>query len=85
MGGVLPLCRDAVGVFYSPSRLGNIIVGTVSAWNLFANVLIIVELKKFFFSFWESLEAAIIFVQRKKMFIAFTIISLLSAPLIVAE
>ena len=21
-GGVLPLCRDAVGVFYSPSRLG---------------------------------------------------------------
>ena len=22
-GGVLPLCREAVGVFYSPSRLGN--------------------------------------------------------------
>ena len=21
--GVLPLCREAVGVFYSPSRLGN--------------------------------------------------------------
>ena len=27
-GGVLPLCRDAVGVFYSPSRLGyRIFVG----------------------------------------------------------
>ena len=24
VGGVLPLCRDAVGVFYSPSRLGYI-------------------------------------------------------------
>ncbi len=24
VGGVLPLCREAVGVFYSPSRLGNI-------------------------------------------------------------
>ena len=23
IGGVLPLCREAVGVFYSPSRLGN--------------------------------------------------------------
>ena len=23
LGGVLPLCREAVGVFYSPSRLGN--------------------------------------------------------------
>ena len=23
LGGVLPLCRGAVGVFYSPSRLGN--------------------------------------------------------------
>ena len=23
MGGVLPLCREAVSVFYSPSRLGN--------------------------------------------------------------
>ena len=23
VGGVLPLCREAVGVFYSPSRLGN--------------------------------------------------------------
>ena len=22
-GGVLPLCKEAVGVFYSPSRLGN--------------------------------------------------------------
>ena len=22
--GVLPICRDAVGVFYSPSRLGKI-------------------------------------------------------------
>ena len=22
--GVLPLCREAVGVFYSPSRLGNL-------------------------------------------------------------
>ena len=22
-GGFLPLCREAVGVFYSPSRLGN--------------------------------------------------------------
>ena len=22
-GGVLPLCREAVGVFYSPSRLGK--------------------------------------------------------------
>ena len=24
VGGVLPLCREAVGVFYSPSRLGKI-------------------------------------------------------------
>ena len=24
MGGVLTLCRETVGVFYSPSRLGNI-------------------------------------------------------------
>ena len=24
LGGVLPLCREAVGVFYSPSRLGNL-------------------------------------------------------------
>ena len=23
LGGVVPLCREAVGVFYSPSRLGN--------------------------------------------------------------
>ena len=23
LGGVLPLCRGAVSVFYSPSRLGN--------------------------------------------------------------
>ncbi len=23
LGGVLPLCREAVGVFYSPHRLGN--------------------------------------------------------------
>ena len=23
VGGVLPLCREAVGVFYSPSRLGK--------------------------------------------------------------
>ena len=26
MGGILPLCRGAVGVFYSPSRLGNLFV-----------------------------------------------------------
>ena len=25
LGGVLPLCRGAVSVFYSPSRLGNAI------------------------------------------------------------
>ena len=24
-GGVVPLCRDAVGVFYRPSRLGNLL------------------------------------------------------------
>ena len=24
LGGSLPLCRDAVGVFYSPSRLGKV-------------------------------------------------------------
>ena len=23
-GGVLPICREAVGVFYSPSRLGKV-------------------------------------------------------------
>ena len=27
VGGVLPLCRDAVGVFYCLSRLGKLIVG----------------------------------------------------------
>ena len=27
LGGVLPLCREAVGVFYSPSRLGNCLLG----------------------------------------------------------
>ena len=26
LGGVLPLCREAVGVFYSPSRLGKRLV-----------------------------------------------------------
>ena len=25
LGGVLPLCRGAVSVFYSPSRLGNLV------------------------------------------------------------
>ena len=35
-GGVLPLCREAVGVFYSPSRLGNqttVIVLFVVEWG----------------------------------------------------
>ena len=26
LGDVLPLCRDAVGIFYSPNQLGNKIV-----------------------------------------------------------
>ena len=26
LGSVLPLCREAVGVFYSPSRLGKVII-----------------------------------------------------------
>ena len=26
IGGVLPLCREAISVFYSPSRLGNILL-----------------------------------------------------------
>ena len=35
-GGFLPLCREAVGVFYSPSRQGNLyfdIVHVVCAYN----------------------------------------------------
>ena len=30
--GVLPLCRGAVGVFYSPSRLGNLICKCQTWW-----------------------------------------------------
>ena len=31
--GRLPLCREAVGVFYSPSRLGTYIFGTFAMFN----------------------------------------------------
>ena len=34
MGGVLLLCREAVGVFYSPSRLGKLWIGYQSYGNL---------------------------------------------------
>ena len=34
-GGILPLCRDAVGVFYSPSWLGK--PSTDNAWIHFPN------------------------------------------------
>ena len=38
--GVLPLCREAVGVFYSPSRLGNSILHLISSFfSLFSNSL----------------------------------------------
>ena len=30
LGGVLPLCREAVSVFYSPSQLGNSIMYMMS-------------------------------------------------------
>ena len=41
IGGVLPLCREAVGVFYSPSRLGYIyneqIMYTILRWKKIVN------------------------------------------------
>ena len=38
--GVLPLCRDAVGVFYCPSQIGSL---SVSAWSIISCYRIEVE------------------------------------------
>ena len=32
-GGVLPLCREAVGVFYSPSQLSNNVISFLKPYN----------------------------------------------------
>ena len=34
LSGVLPLCSDAIGKFYSSSRLGYVQVGGSEKWNL---------------------------------------------------
>ena len=48
MGGVLPLCREAVGVFYSPSRLGNSIIRFfLSQWE-FILIILFLELRELF-------------------------------------
>ena len=41
LGGVLPLCRDAVGVFYRPNRLGkqHLSSHAKTSWNLQSQIL----------------------------------------------
>ena len=40
LGGVLPLCREAVGVFYSPSRLGKrLVFGSYSKIHVTSQVM----------------------------------------------
>ena len=52
--GVLPLCRGAVGVFYSPSRLGNICLYKsllITVHNMFGSVSVSSYLSISYFSY----------------------------------
>ena len=46
LGGVLPLCRGAVDVFYTPSRLGNIEKGDRELINYKKKDLVLIDNKK---------------------------------------
>ena len=43
VGGVLPLCRDAVGVFYSSSRLGIVLSSVILLVTLYVMVCFFVQ------------------------------------------
>ena len=47
--GVLPLCREAVSVFYSPSRLGNSLLSSIQI-NILSDILFINEANALEFS-----------------------------------
>ena len=53
-GGVLPLCREAVGVFYSPSVLGNVLLIYI-IFHLFT-LLILVKCQLWANKFWHRIQ-----------------------------